>query len=143
MGHRSLQPSRVHQAVTRMIETHNLAKQTRAPTFKTPTWYKTLGRIPPPEILVRPQPARTREISRKPKTKKPSKLFRPEPIVYAEDGIRQMFYREHPWELARPRVILEQDGKDGQRCDWSQIIQPGQQLCGERYVADLDPMNEF
>jgi small subunit ribosomal protein S23 len=35
--------------------------------------------------------------------------------------------------LARPRIVLENDGKDAQKCDWSRIQQPGRPLTGERY----------
>lgn len=60
-------------------------------------------------------------------------MFKPQMITYEEDKLRKAFYGDHPWELARPRIILEQDGKDGQRCDWSRIKQPGRELNGERY----------
>ena len=67
-------------------------------------------------------------------TKKPSKMFRPQKIVNKEDILRRQFFGDHPWELARPRVVLEDDGKDGQRWDWSRISQPGRILDGERCV---------
>ena len=47
--------------------------------------------------------------------------------------MRKEFYGDHPWELARPRIVLENDGRDGQRCNWSQIQQRGRPLNGERY----------
>jgi len=59
-------------------------------------------------------------------------MFIPQPITYEEDKLRKEFYSDHPWELARPRIILEQDGKDGQKCNWSKIQQPGRQLNAER-----------
>ena len=59
-------------------------------------------------------------------------MFKPMRIVYEEDAMRDNFYGDHPWELARPRMILEQDGKDGQKCDWSKLEQPGRELNGER-----------
>lgn len=67
-------------------------------------------------------------------------MFKPQAIVYEEDRLRLQFYGDHPWELARPRVVLENDGKDGQKCDWSRIQQPGRQLNGERWVATF-PFN--
>lgn len=54
--------------------------------------------------------------------------------MYEEDKLRMNFFQDHPWELARPRVILEDDGKDGQKVDWSELDQPGRQLNGERYI---------
>lgn len=56
------------------------------------------------------------------------------PIVYPEDKLRNEFFGDHPWELARPRVILENDGKDGEKWDWSRIVQPGKKLDGESVV---------
>jgi small subunit ribosomal protein S23 len=75
---------------------------------------------------------------RKSRTRKPSKMFRPQPIEYEEDRLRKEFYSDHPWELARPRVVLENDGKDGQRYDWSSIQQRGKPLDGERYDHLVD-----
>jgi small subunit ribosomal protein S23 len=73
------------------------------------------------------------EVVHNPKLKKASKMFKPAKIVYPEDRIRKAFYKDHPWELARPRMVLEQDGKDGQKYDWSKIEQRGRELNGERY----------
>jgi hypothetical protein len=60
-------------------------------------------------------------------------MFKPQPIEYEEDRLRREFYGDHPWELARPRIVLENDGRDGQRCNWEKIQQPGRPLNGERY----------
>lgn len=51
--------------------------------------------------------------------KKASKLFKPLSLKYTEDQLRWEYYNDHPWELARPRVILEDDGRDMERWDWS------------------------
>jgi small subunit ribosomal protein S23 len=59
-------------------------------------------------------------------------MFKPQPIEYEEDVLRKEFYNDHPWELARPRIVLEDDGKDGQRVDWSRLQQRGRPLNGER-----------
>lgn len=61
-------------------------------------------------------------------------MFQPQTIVYEEDALRKEFFGDHPWELARPRVVLENDGKDWHHDDWSRIQQPGRQLSGERFV---------
>ena len=59
-------------------------------------------------------------------------MFQPMKIEYPEDKLREEFFGDHPWELARPRIVLEDDGKDYQNQDWSRIEQPGKQLDGER-----------
>lgn len=46
--------------------------------------------------------------------------------------IRTRFFKEHPWELARPRVVVEEDGADYARQDWSRMEQMGKPLDGER-----------
>jgi small subunit ribosomal protein S23 len=74
-----------------------------------------------------------REVKINSRIRKPSKMFKPQPIEYEEDQLRREFYSDHPWELARPRIVLENDGRDGQKCDWSRIQQLGRPLNGERY----------
>lgn len=66
---------------------------------------------------------------------KPSNLFKPMGLVYPEDQLRKEFYDHHPWELARPKVVLEDTGRDGQGWDWGRgIEQPGKKLDGESVV---------
>jgi small subunit ribosomal protein S23 len=126
MRGRNLKPSRVYQTATMLLESQSI--------IQPPPWYTTIGLIPPAEILTRTQPTQHREPTHKSRTRKPSKMFRPQPIEYEEDRLRKEFYGDHPWELARPRIVLENDGKDGQKCDWSRIQQKGRPLNGERYV---------
>lgn len=123
----NLKPSRVYQTASALLESQSISQ--------VPPWYKTIGSVPPSEILTRTQPIQHRESNGRPRTKKASKLFKPQAIVYEEDRIRQEFFRDHPWELARPRIVLENDGRDGQRCDWSRIAQPGRPLTGERLFS--------
>ncbi|KAG0235587.1 mitochondrial ribosomal small subunit component [Actinomortierella wolfii] len=52
---------------------------------------------------------------------------RPKQIVYPEDRLRRRFYEDHPWELRRPRCLLETTG-DSTKRDWSTLLQPGQAL---------------
>lgn len=118
MGRYNFAAQRVHQAATRLLEVGRI----KAP----PPWYNVIGTLPPSERLVRPA------LGRPNKRKKASRLFQPLQIKYPEDQLREEFYGDHPWELARPRVVLENDGKDYQRYDWSKIEQPGKQLDGER-----------
>jgi len=84
--------------------------------------------------MTRTQPVQHRGPSPKSRIRKPSKMFKPQLIEYEEDRLRREFYRDHPWELARPRIVLENDGKDAQRCDWSRIQQPGRPLSGESVI---------
>lgn len=135
---RTLDPPRVHQTVTRLLQNHNLKGDPSVTPVKTPVWYNTIGNIPPAAILVRTQPLKTSDAPRKNRTKKPSKLFKPSLFEFEEDKLRQNFYKEHPWELARPRIIMELDGKDGQSCDWSKIQQKGRQLNAERWARDYE-----
>jgi small subunit ribosomal protein S23 len=45
-------------------------------------------------------------------------MFTPLNLTYEEDRLRWEYFNDHPWELARPRVILENDGKDNEKWDW-------------------------
>ena len=123
MGHFDFRPMRVHQAVTQLLRTERLQNR--------PAWYDVVGTVTPSTILVRTQPVQHSRRSKKAK-RKPSKLFQPLPIVYPEDRLRKTFFQDHPWELARPRMVLESDGKDYQRTDWSRIRQSCRPLDGER-----------
>lgn len=61
-------------------------------------------------------------------------LFTPHKIEYFEDNIRSLFYQQHPWELARPKLVIETDGKDQSRQDWSRLDQLSKKLDGESVV---------
>src|SRR4051812_5383225 len=80
-----------------------------------PPWYNITGDIPPSEALARP-------VLRSPRPKgsrKPSRMFQPLPIHHPEDKLRSEFFGDHPWELARPRLIVEDSGNDAKFYDWS------------------------
>jgi small subunit ribosomal protein S23 len=64
-------------------------------------------------------------------------MFLPVEIKYEEDQLRKEFFKDHPWELARPRILVEKTGKDFIHYDWSRMQQPGKRLDGERYVYEL------
>lgn len=121
---------------------------------KLPEWVDVIGQIPPSQVVVRHLPQRhpisVQRMKQKPGDKspvvknhirdqkiKPSRMFQPLPIRFEEDKLRSDFFRDHPWELARPRIVVEGTGKDFERYDWSRIQQPGKQLDGERYVLLL------
>lgn len=123
MGRYNLAPLRVRSTAKALFD----AKRTAS----LPQWYDVVGNIPTGETLARP-------VLRAPRVKgakKASKLFKPLPIVYPEDKLRSEFFGDHPWELARPRLVVEDSGNDAKGYDWSTIQQKGKQLDGERCVC--------
>jgi small subunit ribosomal protein S23 len=52
---------------------------------------------------------------------------RPQAIVYPEDRLRRQFYKDHPFELSRPKVLVENDNGLN-RTDFSQLVLPGMHL---------------
>ncbi|EMT64715.1 mitochondrial ribosomal small subunit component [Fusarium odoratissimum] len=130
MGGRQIRPARVLQTVTEELN-HNVLGGKSIPT---PPWYNIMQSVPPAETLVRTVTPQHRAPNQK--ATKPKNMYRPQKIFYVEDKLRKTFYKDHPWELARPRVILESDGKDYQHCDWSKgLRQPNIPLTGEWQVS--------
>lgn len=128
MGGRQIRPAGVYRAVSEELK-HQLMPGYNVPT---PPWLAVMNSVPPSETLVRTVTPRHR-LPNSPKASKPKRLFRPQTIAYPEDALRTSFYKDHPWELARPRVVLELDGRDHQHCDWGKgLRQPGVPLTGER-----------
>ncbi|KAF1830680.1 mitochondrial ribosomal protein [Decorospora gaudefroyi] len=121
MGRYDFRPLRVRHTAKALLD----AK--RAPL---PQWYDVVGDIPPGETLARP----VLRVPKMRKVRKASKLFKPLPIAYPEDKLRSEFFGDHPWELARPRLVVEDSGNDAKGYDWSKIEQPGKQLDGESVV---------
>lgn len=147
MGKLNLTALRVRQTALRQKANGKIAK--------LPEWVDVLADIPPAQVLVRNPPIQHQylrqrvkslpgsstsqivyeaEENRRPKPKKASRLFQPVKIKYEEDELRKEFFRDHPWELARPRVVLETSGKDFEKYDWSRMQQIGKKLDGERCV---------
>ncbi|KAL9052059.1 MAG: hypothetical protein Q9162_005630 [Coniocarpon cinnabarinum] len=90
---------------------------------------------PPSQALARPPAVQLRERPHKlRKYKKPSKMFMPQRMGYEEDRLRKEFFKDHPWELARPTILMENDGRDGQRWDWSKEYEVGRPVNGEAVV---------
>lgn len=149
MGKLNLTALRVRQTAIKQAATGKIKR--------LPPWVDVVGNIPPAQVLVRNrppqhqlvrqriktttdpdtgvfQPTETLEIQEKPvKPKKASRMFQPVEIKFEEDQLRKEFFRDHPWELARPRVLVENSGKDFVNHDWRRIQQPGKKLDGERY----------
>ena len=150
MGRINLAPLRVRR---RAVANQQTGKHVN------PVWMNITRDIPPAQILVRKQPhqqpfirARTREVvvsapGEPVRTKiqpdlqvftarlDKKRIFCPQNIRYEEDKLRSRFFTDHPWELARPRILLEDTGNSHARADWSNgLIQPGIPLSGESVV---------
>jgi small subunit ribosomal protein S23 len=121
MGRYDFRPMRVRQTAKALVDSKRIPH--------LPQWYNIIGDIPPGETLARPV---QRAPTPKRGAKKPSRMFQPLPIRYPEDKLRSDFFGDHPWELARPRLVVENSGNDAKGYDWSKIVQPGKQLDGER-----------
>lgn len=128
----------------------------RGSRVSLPSWFDIVGDIPPAQILTRQQPQqhqltqiRTRTLPGTNKTQqhatiasppkrrsgKASRLFAPVEIKYEEDELRRQFFSDHPWELARPRIVLETTGNQYSQADWSTgLLQPGIPLSGESVI---------
>lgn len=74
----------------------------------------------------------TRQSSRR--STNPRHLYTPRTITYFEDSIRSLFFEQHPWELARPKLLVETDGKDSSRTNWNTLDQISKKLDGESVV---------
>ncbi|KAF4456427.1 hypothetical protein F53441_1431 [Fusarium austroafricanum] len=101
MGGRQIRPARVLHTVAQELNHTVLGGK----TIPTPPWFKIMQSVPPAETLIRNVTPRHRAPNAK--ATKPKNIFRPQRIAYLEDGLRTTFYKDHPWELARPRVILD------------------------------------
>ncbi|GMM28363.1 mitochondrial 37S ribosomal protein [Martiniozyma asiatica (nom. inval.)] len=64
-----------------------------------------------------------------------SAIYRPQKLQFVEDELRELFYRQHPWELADPKVLVENEQTlDNDYIDWSHMRQFTRQLNGESVV---------
>ncbi|KAL0088489.1 mitochondrial ribosomal protein S25 [Phycomyces blakesleeanus] len=115
---------------------------------KAPVWLPVLQSIPPGPSIIRAQHhnpievaaldeskeafrqsntrntvAATRHKQKHLRTKPP----RPVAIVYPEDKLRRQFYRDHPYELARPKVLVE-NNTGLNRTDFSKLLLPEMNL---------------
>jgi small subunit ribosomal protein S23 len=115
------------QIFTRQQPIQHPLTKVRTKTIPAPS--SSNPQLPPPtriEVTVE-QPTHTK--------KKASKIFQPVPIRYEEDDLRKQFYSDHPWELARPRVVLETSGENALHHDYSRNIRsPNAALNGESVV---------
>ncbi|RMZ86250.1 hypothetical protein DV737_g119, partial [Chaetothyriales sp. CBS 132003] len=148
MGRINLSAARVRQRA--------LANIKAGRTDVLPIWADVVHDIPPAQILTRHQPiahpltqtrtqtqadGSTRKVTRtitppRRKSCKPSsRMYSPTQLQYEEDRLRKQFFADHPWELARPRVVLETTGNQHADADWSTgLVQPSMPLSGESVV---------
>jgi len=123
MGRYDFRPQRVLRTAEQLLETNRLTHP--------PSWHSTISAIPPSQMLVRPLQQRKPV---RPGTRKSSKMFQPARLQYSEDKLRAEFFGDHPWELARPAVVVEDGGGDARAWDWRAIRQAGRRLDGESVV---------
>jgi small subunit ribosomal protein S23 len=141
MGRYDMRPAQVLHKATMLLDTKMLTAK--------PPWFDAMARMPPGEKLVRPahrfgaQPSRRAAAARGKGRPRASRMFQPLPITFPEDRLRSEFYGDHPWELARPKVVVENTGFDSRGWEWSGIEQPGKNLDGERYDPLQDMRREF
>lgn len=109
MGRYNLAPSNVQKHASALLQTQRITHP--------PPWYQAISQNPPPQKLVRQPLQRTQKAGRR-----SSRLFTPVKVSYEEDKLRWEYFNDHPWELARPRVVLENDGRDRERMDWSEPL---------------------
>ena len=142
MGRLNLTALRIRRRALANLETER--------TKIRPLWLEVAADIPPAQIFTRqqptpqfltkvrrttiqaprdsdsqvPPPIRTQVTAAKLSRtkKKASQIFQPAPIRYEEDELRKQFYSDHPWELARPRVVLETSGDDSGLRDYSRNV---------------------
>lgn len=147
MGRLNLTAFNVRRTALAKFKSNQIANQ--------PVWADIIQEVPPAQILVRQQPVkhpltkiRTRSLPggkteqyvqlpepRRVRSAKARNVFQPRQLRYEEDSLRKTFFSDHPWELARPRVIVETSGDQHTAADWSKgLVQPGIPLSGECVV---------
>ncbi|KAI5951240.1 RSM25 [Candida jiufengensis] len=75
-----------------------------------------------------------------------NKIHRIPKLTFLQDEIRNYFYLQHPWELSRPKNLIENNGDEIlNKCDWSNMLQLYKPLDGESvvqrttYILENDP----
>ncbi|EEB09195.2 ribosomal protein subunit Rsm25 [Schizosaccharomyces japonicus yFS275] len=112
---------------------------------KEPVWYQAVVQTPPTfQFQKRIVPGYEKAVAKWQATghksqcgsngKVRANMFKLRKLRWPEDALRKRFYQEHPWELARPRILSENDGQDFVYCDWSRMDQPRKGLDGESVV---------
>jgi small subunit ribosomal protein S23 len=111
----------MHRASPKQLHNHVSQLLTGGIIKTLPAWYSAMKNFPPGQSLLRsPLQFREKDLSdhnlrlrrikkshsqKHMKTKNP----RPQKICYMLDSLRRDFYRDHPYELLRPQILIEQD----------------------------------
>lgn len=118
-----------------------------------PVWYNVVGANPPNTDLTKRARRETTEeadpgsglfqkngklfktrVSGKERVQSNNAVHRVPKIALVEDELRDVFYNQHPWELLRPKTLVENSGDDYRHCDWLHILQLHRPLDGELVV---------
>ncbi|KAI9360203.1 mitochondrial ribosomal protein S25 [Pilaira anomala] len=109
---------------------------------KSPVWLPVVQAIPPgpsiirsqnPEVNISGQTELEQTLLSKPRNTNRLRHSekhlrtpppRPRAIVYPEDKLRRQFFKDHPFELARPKVLVEND-LGINRTDYSKLMLDG------------------
>ncbi|ESW97298.1 hypothetical protein KL918_000905 [Ogataea parapolymorpha] len=115
-----------------------------------PAWYKPVAYHPPKQAqhkIIRPEkfsklkklsvPSRSGNLYKTRLTPYDLKLdlLKPQNLKFLEDKIRNVFYQQHPWELADPKSLIENEHIiDNKNQNWSHMRQLTKKLDGESVV---------
>ncbi|KAH7106730.1 mitochondrial ribosomal protein S25-domain-containing protein [Auriculariales sp. MPI-PUGE-AT-0066] len=145
--------SQVHQSIGRLVQSKHIRRE--------PAWYQVVLDHPPPSLPPRATPARddfdVDERDKIPRTK-PVRMgtpkVRPLPVYYLEDDIRRQFFRDHPFEAYRPRILSEKGTVDDEHpvrgLEWTRLrqrgVEPSPETCVQfalnLHVAHEKPLSE-
>lgn len=125
---------------------------------KQPSWYKVLANHPPlyshvkrvrPEQLKQVKQDEVEALKRIMNKQKDSTFFKtrlkpkqlgssfltPQKLHFIEDDLRELFFKQHPWELADAKSLIENERNlDIGKLDWSTMRQYNKKLDGESVV---------
>ncbi|QSL65031.1 hypothetical protein MERGE_002335 [Pneumocystis wakefieldiae] len=118
----NLRPLQIHILTSKLLQINYIKRE--------PKWFRPIIEAPPNFNLLRKLSPQFLRIK---KSLKPN-LLRPQNIEYPEDQLRRRFFKDHPWELARPRNLIEYNGKNIEHYSWSQLHQKAKPLDGESVV---------
>ncbi|CAI4065536.1 hypothetical protein SUVZ_09G0760 [Saccharomyces uvarum] len=110
-------------------------KFTREPRFKNPSNGRIIGKLI--DVTERQQANANGLYKTRPNLNDRrvgvKKLYKPPKLTYVEDRLRVLFYKQHPWELSRPKILVENEVGD-ENYDWSHMLQLGKALDGESVI---------
>lgn len=119
-----------------------------------PSWYNAVAAFPPAtdltkkptnlrvnqkadpfsELFGAPNGTYKTRASKQDRKQKNNSVSRIPKLTFLEDQLRDVFYHQHPWEFARPKVLVENNGDEQSKCDWSHMLQFHKPLDGESVV---------